>query len=364
MALERPVAVTGAAPSGPDHIAGMAGHAPQLTSPIADPALAWDAGTADAAVVRVSAALLTELQHNRAFLQGKIEPIGAKLDNAAFPVLRREAIDLRRACLDEGLGFVIIRGLEPALFCAAETENVFWRLCTELGEPIDQKDGGVKFGRVANLGLPAAARPRYHETGTGGSIHTDSPIMPQVADLVGLLCLSAAAHGGESKFVSVARVHDILLGQVPNLLAELYEPFYFDRRIKPSLVSAANPALLRAPIFSCETALGAHGVRLRWQPEYVWQALELPGVPPLTERQRLALHLLEGVLEDRTGAITVHIAMRAGDMQFLNNHRIAHGRTAFLDQPGAQGLPTSSPVTQREMRRVWLRRRSGMAEVI
>jgi alpha-ketoglutarate-dependent taurine dioxygenase len=210
---------------------------------------------------------------------------------------------------------------------------------------------------VANLGLPAAARPRYHETGVGGSIHTDSPIMPQVADVVGLLCLSAAMKGGDSKFVSVARVHDILLQHAESLLSELYEPFYFDRRISPSAVSSANPALLRAPIFTYDPDLGARGLRLRWQPEYVWGAPDLPGAPPLSERRRLALHLLEGVLEDRAEAITVRLSMQPGDMQFLNNHAVAHGRTPFLDPPQAEASPGPNPPTQREMRRTWLRRR-------
>ena len=180
--------------------------------------------------------------------------------------------------------------------------------------------------------------------------------MAQVADLVGLLCLRAAAEGGESKFVGVAHVHDILLQHAPDLLAELYEPFYFDRRIRPAEVSPTNPAVLRAPIFSYDPASGPRGLRLRWQPEYVWQAPELPGVPPLTDRQRLALNLLEGVLEDRAGAITVRIAMRPGDMQFLNNHRVAHGRTRFFDHPQAPDARPSGR-TNREMRRVWLRRR-------
>jgi hypothetical protein len=219
-----------------------------------------------------------------------------------------------------------------------------------------QKANGVKFGRVADIGLPASARPRYHETGAGGSIHTDSPIMPEVADLVGLLCLQAAMVGGESKFVSVARVHDILLAHSEDLLAELYEPFHFDRRIKADEVSADNPALLLAPIFSYDLAGGTRGLRLRWQPEYVWDAPKLPGVPPLSERRQLALHLLQGLLEDRSEALTFKVLMRPGDMQFLNNHTVAHGRTPFLDIPGDGDVHPSEP-SRRDMRRVWLRRR-------
>ncbi|MEA3035255.1 MAG: hypothetical protein QOH04_1014 [Sphingomonadales bacterium] len=333
--------------------AERAGAAPRPAPPIAEREGAWDAGAASvaSAVVPVSPELLDELQRNRALLGHQVSADSASVDNAAFPRLRREAGRLLRTCLDAGLGFVILRGLDPGLFSAAEMENVFWRLCNILGEPLVQKGPAIRFGRVADLKLPAEARPRYHETGVGGSMHTDSPIMEQVADLVGLLCVRSAAKGGESKFVSVARVHNILLRHAEDLLAELYGTFYFDRRIPPGAVSRENPALLRAPIFTYDPKLGARGLRLRWQPEYVWQAPELPGVPPLGERQKLALHLLEGVLEDKAGAITIRLPMQAGDMQLLNNHAVAHGRTAFADSPEA------AESSGREMRRVWLRRR-------
>lgn len=332
--------------------ADRGGGVPRLASPIADRQAAWDAGAANvaSAVVPISPQLLDELERNRALLQHPVPAEGIAVDNDDFPIMRREALDLLRSRLDSGLGFVILRGLDPALFSPVETANVFWRFCNVLGDPLVQKDERVRFGRVADLKLPAEARPRYHETGVGGSIHTDSPIMEKVADLVGLLCLRPAMQGGDSKFVSVARVHDILLRHAESLLAELYEPFHFDRRISPAAVSPANPAVLRAPIFTYDPTLGPRGLRLRWQPEYVWQAPELPGVPRLGERQQLALHLLEGVLEDRAGTITIRLPMQAGDMQFLNNHAVAHGRTPFVDDPRAEES------RRREMRRVWLRR--------
>ncbi|MGH1561082.1 TauD/TfdA family dioxygenase [Caulobacter segnis] len=110
-------------------------------------------------------------------------------------------------------------------------------------------------------------------------------------------------------------------------------------------------------MFSYAPDQGACGLRLRWQPEYVWEAVSLPGASPLSERRRLALHLLEGVLDDRSNAITLEVMMIPGDMQFLNNHRIAHGRTAFFDPPAADG-------PRREMRRVWLRRPASMVQEV
>jgi alpha-ketoglutarate-dependent taurine dioxygenase len=324
------------------------------------PDVAWAADTVppQSPVARFSPVVLDEIRKNRALLQEEVPLEGMPLDNTAFPLLRAAAAALKAERLETRSGFVIMTGLAEVLDSQREIENVFWRLCLELGRPFVQKSGTVRFGRVENLGRPPHERPRYHETGTGGSIHTDSPIMPNVADYVGLLCVRPALSGGESKFVSVARLHNILLQHAGDLLDVLYQPFYFDRRLKPEEVTDDNPATLYEPIFSYDPALGDHGLRLRWQPEYVWQAPALPGVPALTERQHLALHLLEGLLEDRSGVLTVKAGMGAGDIQLLNNHVVAHGRSAFDDHVRSDDPTALDPVRRRLMRRVWLHKHS------
>jgi alpha-ketoglutarate-dependent taurine dioxygenase len=329
-----------------------------LRRTIEDPAIAWDPSTIPpgAELHELSGEVLEELYQRRHLLQEEIPLTGASVDSSELPELARETAAVRRAGLDAGLGFVILRGLEPAEFSFIEIENVFWRMCNLLGEPFVQKSGDVRFGRVENLGRPPGEPVRYHESGTGGSIHTDSPIMPRVADYVGVLSVRTALQGGRSKFVSIARVHNVLLNHAPGLLEELYQPFYFDRRIPPGEVNDQTPAFLLEPIFRHDAAAGDRGLRLRWQPEYVWEASRLSGVPPLSERQQLALHLLEGVLEDRAGDITVCLNMRPGDIQFLNNHRVAHGRTAFIDPPSPANPAIPDPSRRRLLRRVWVHR--------
>lgn len=332
----------------------LAARPSRLAPFVDDVGVAWDARTPGLEpIAQLTPEVALELRDHRDTLGGPVAPTGIAVDLQTFPALRRLARTVLLQRLDHGAGFVVLRGLGALELTPDQMQAAFWRFCVAMGEPMVQKAGHVRFGRVADLGRPASSRPRYHETAVGGSVHTDSPIMPQVADLVGLLCLRAAEQGGQSRFVSVARVHNILLRQAPDLLGELYGLFDFDRRIPADDVSDTNPALLRAPIFSYAPDQGAYGLRLRWQPEYVWEAASLPGASPLSERRRLALHLLEGVLEDRSNAITRQVAMIPGDMQFLNNHRIAHGRAAFFDPPATEG--TDGP--RREMRRVWLRRR-------
>jgi alpha-ketoglutarate-dependent taurine dioxygenase len=299
---------------------------------------------------------LAELAAHRADFQQAIGLEGLANPPLRLPVLAAEIRALSTELLDEGHGFAILRGLASADFTPVEWEHVFWHICRELGDPMVQKAGNVRMGRVEDLGRPVAAGARYHETNAAGSVHTDSPIMPRVADYVGLLCVRPAANGGESKFVSVASVHNRLVANDPAALARLYEPFYFDRRIPPQDVSVDNPAYLRAPIFTYAPRMGDHGLALRWQAEYVWQAPRLAGVPALTPEQEAALRALDHLLKDEAGELTVRCTMRAGDIQLLNNRKVAHGRTAFSDQ---RSLESGGG---RLMRRVWLRASSSTDE--
>ena len=180
--------------------------------------------------------------------------------------------------------------------------------------------------------------------------------MAEVADYVGLLCVRPASQGGDSKFVSVASVHNRLLRECPDSLALLYEPFYFDRRVPPGEVTGSNPAYLRAPVFTYCPARGDRGLSLRWQSEYVWEAPRLTHVPPLADDQERALRRLEAILEDHEGDLTVKGRMQPGDMQFLNNSAVAHGAPAFVDPTPSTAKSGAESLQGRLMRRVWLRR--------
>ncbi|MGH1561083.1 TauD/TfdA family dioxygenase [Caulobacter segnis] len=187
-----------------------------------------------------------ELLDHRDALDCPVAPTGEDVDLQAFPALRRLARMVLAQRLDQGMGFVVLRGLGALDLTPDQMQAAFWRFCVAMGEPMAQRADNVRFGRVADLGHPVSSRPRYHETAIGGSVHTDSPIMPQVADLVGLLCLRAAEQGGQSRFVSVARVHNILLRQAPDLLAEaLLSRLISTAGLRLKDVSDDNPALLR-----------------------------------------------------------------------------------------------------------------------
>ena len=79
----------------------------------------------------------------------------------------------------------------------------------------------------------------------------------------------------------------------------------------------------RCPSSACVTARSP----ARYSRTYVEQAQEYGSVPRLRATQNEALNLLAEVAEHTC----LHAPFEPGDIQFLNNHVVYHGRTAYQD---------------------------------
>jgi alpha-ketoglutarate-dependent taurine dioxygenase len=73
-------------------------------------------------------------------------------------------------------------------------------------------------------------------------------------------------------------------------------------------------------------------------------------VPELDDRRIEALDLLDSLANDPRFALNMHF--RPGDIQFLNNYKIWHARTSYVDYP--------EPARQRDLYRLWLTLRVPM----
>ncbi|WP_120008598.1 TauD/TfdA family dioxygenase [Teichococcus vastitatis] len=256
------------------------------------------------------------------------------------PRITREDFPLPRlaATLDgllsearDGRGFFLLRGLPAERFDEAEREILFWGIGTHLGRAVSQNAHGQLLGHVFDQGRThAMANTRGYQTKADLTFHTDR------CNLVGLLCQRAAMQGGESSVVSTAAIHDEILRRRPDLLPLLYRGFHYGEREaadNPRGVSAA-----RIPVFS-ETD-GVVSCR------FIRRAIDLAetrGVS-VTPAEREALDLMTALTEDPD--FRLDMMLRPGDMQFCNNYRTAHARTAFEDWPEAP--------RKRLMVRLWL----------
>jgi hypothetical protein len=235
--------------------------------------------------------------------------------------------DLRR-----GRGFLLIRGLPVERWGETVSAIAYWGLGLHLGVPGAQNPAGELLGHVTDYG-EEAANPNSRRYRTAGDIafHCD------LADAVGLLCLSTARRGGASRIVSSVSVYNELLRRRPALIDRLYEPFHLDTRDEEG--SGRMPYVLVPP---CRYAGGV--LRTFYQSDYFRSVVRHPEVPRFTDAERELLDLYEAVASSPD--LYLDMQFEPGDVQLISNHFILHARTAYEDDP--------DPARKRHLLRLWL----------
>ncbi|MFD8998942.1 TauD/TfdA family dioxygenase [Streptomyces abikoensis] len=220
-----------------------------------------------------------------------------------------------------GLGFTVIRGWPVDGRTDQECAAMCRRLAASLGTPRPADAGGfVTVADNAGLGRTNLALPP----------HTDRTPAPHPPRLMGLLCVRQAAQGGDTLLVSGHTVHNRLLTDHPWALPRLYQDFHFGR--------GSGFDRLR-PVFQ------RHGADLRVH--YNRRGIELAqreAGAPLTPGERAVLDAVDRMLSDRRTVL--RIPLRPGDLLWLDNTVVLHGRTAFTDPPAPHG--------RRCLARVWV----------
>ena len=149
-----------------------------------------------------------------------------------------------RGTLEDGCGSFFLRGWPVAGYSLEDNRRVFWGLSRHLGTPISQSATGEHLFHVEDAGFGEGhAKARGPNTSKGLSFHCDR------CDVIGFLCVRQAKEGGENCLVSSITVHNAILEQRPDLLEELYQPWYY----KTHNVDVSNPdPWCRQPIFAIE----------------------------------------------------------------------------------------------------------------
>ena len=256
-----------------------------------------------------------------------------EVDREAFPLpaLGPKLARLRRELL-EGRGFFLLRGLPVRRMGREEAVAAFWGIGAHFGSARSQNAKGHLMGHVKDLGLRSDdPNVRVYQTSERQQFHTDS------VDIVALMCLQPARSGGLSSIVSSVAVHNEIARRRPDLAAELYEPFFTDRRGE---VPEGMKPWFALPVFN---RVGSELTTI-YARRYIESARRFPEVPALTPKQLEALDLFDSLCE--SADFRLDMAFEAGDMQFLCNHVILHDRTAFDDWP--------EPERRRHLLRLWL----------
>jgi alpha-ketoglutarate-dependent taurine dioxygenase len=257
-------------------------------------------------------------------------------DPEALAVLRR---DLRPALgdLEQGRGFVILRGLEPG-WTHDQSKAAYWLVGCALGAPFEQNVQGTLLYDVRDTGRQVSEGVRFSVTNADSSFHTDNSFGDTVLDYVGLLCLQAAKSGGVNQMVSGYTAAEVLRRRSPGLYEILCRPFHVDRRggVRPGESPTA-----RVPVFLRE----GEELLVRYLRYWIHEGHARAG-EPLTADQERALDLLDEVLQHPE--LRVEFSLEPGDMFWLNNRWTLHNRTAFEDHPESE--------RRRHLVRLWVRR--------
>ena len=281
----------------------------------------------------LTAAELREIDEAIAYARSRSSDF-LEITKQAFP-LPTLAARLKRIEheLIEGRGFVLIRGLPRERYDNDAMCLAYWGIGAHLGRPWPQNHHGHLLGDVTDQGKsPEQHDSRGNEMGQIGlDYHCDG------SDLVGLLCLQNAAAGGLSAVCNSVKLHNQLVREQPELAAELYLPQPYDMRgqHKPGA-----RGWYEVPVFT----RWSERLFVRLISYYIRSSQRHPDAPRLTERAIAALKWIRA--EAQSNKYSVLMDFQPGDMQFINNYHVLHGRTPYEDHAASGRV--------RHLKRLWL----------
>ena len=294
---------------------------------------AADVADPEAWTYRLTADEITELEaalaHARAHADNVLDVTKALFPlDTLVPVLAEIAEQLIN-----GRGFQRISGLPVDWLGAGDASWIYWGVGMHLGVPWAQNAKGHLLGDVKDQGK-ARDDPTARGNEIGGSalgFHSDG------SDLVGLLCLDPGVSGGESLISNALLCHNLLAKSDPELAGALYEGLPYDFRGEQA---KDGKPYYHVPAFSRQ------GGRLfvRYIPQFILASQRHESAPRLTATQKAAIKAYSALVDDPDH--WVEMTFEAGDMQFVNNYHVLHGRREYADDTESGQV--------RWLKRLWL----------
>lgn len=241
-----------------------------------------------------------------------------------------------RQTLRTGPGFAMLRGLPIERYATDDVARIYFGLGSHLGMPMVQSYLGDLLGHVINV---AEIEPRSRGYRKGGELamHVDST---DLCDVVGLMCLRRSLSGGASRIASATAIYDTLRATRPDLMAVLERGFQFRRGEEDGRVAGRHLSPHRIPSFAANEG----EVSCYFLPTYAIRA-EQAGDASLSEIEWEAIDAVEKLATSEEFFIDMDFDV--GDIQFLNNRTILHGRTDYVDEKPLE--------RRRHLMRLWLR---------
>lgn len=241
-----------------------------------------------------------------------------------------------KAEIATGRGFIVLRGLPAGKYALEDLKRIYWGVGAHFGEPQAQSHLGDTLGSIIDLTdeQPDIFRRRGYNSGGPQTVHTDS------SDIVSMLSITVAKSGGASRLTSAHTVHNQMLDHCPGLLDVLYRGFHVrgtDTDAAAGGIDVVSPG--RVPVYQYANGwLNAFFVE-----GYVRRTILAGNVrlSPVEEAAMQAFMAFANHPDNMTNML-----LEPGDMQFLNNRTVFHGRATFEDHPEKS--------RRRHLLRLWL----------
>jgi hypothetical protein len=288
---------------------------------IDDPSVwhAKDFGETRSWVRELSPASVDELDAavRRAVAAGKTYVDVGKADfplTQTAPLLREVFEDL-----ENGRGFSVIGNFPVDRFTYDAALIGYAGLCAHLGILVDQSYAGAMKADVKDMGLAYGKDVRGYHSNAMLRFHTDGAVF------TGLLCLSESESGGLSVLTSSGALNNAILRERPDLHEILAKGFHHHRRGEHA--PGENPVSpVPIPVFAFYDGL----LQCNYdRNQSLWAADE--GIE-ITPKQIEAMDYLDALMGKPE--YQLHMEMRKGDVQFVNNFTVMHSRTEYRDGPG------------------------------
>ncbi|MGB1631046.1 MAG: TauD/TfdA family dioxygenase [Acidimicrobiales bacterium] len=295
----------------PDRVEPLERHAEWRAADVADASM-WTHHLTDSEIAELESAL--------AFARTATDDV-LDVGKEHFPLPTFASVLVEMADeLINGRGFHRICGLPVDRLGFDDASWIYWGIGMHLGIPWAQNARGHLLGDVKDAGKsPDDPNIRGYEMGGSAlGFHSDG------SDLVGLLCLDPGIAGGESLISNALLCHNLLAESDPELAAVLYEGLPYDYRGEQP--DGGKP-YYHIPAFT------RHGDRLfiRYIPQFVLASQRHDTTPRLTEMQLAAMKAYSALVDDPEH--WVEMRFQPGDMQFVNNYHVLHGRREYEDDP-------------------------------
>jgi alpha-ketoglutarate-dependent taurine dioxygenase len=264
------------------------------------------------------------------------EVLDITADDFPLPTLAPLLHDFARELIDRR-GFGRIGTIDVERLGPDDASRIYWGIGRHLGEPWPQNAKGHLLGDVRDQGK-RLDDPTARGNEIGGAplaFHSDG------SDLVGLLCLDSGVSGGESLVSNAVAAHNALVRSEPDLAAELYGPLPYDFRGEQR--PDATPYYF-VPTFSRHRGVDRERLFVRYIRPFVEASQRHPDAPRLTERQRAAMDAYDALITAPDNR--VEMLLGPGEMQFVNNYHVLHGRRGYVDDVASGRV--------RWLKRLWL----------